>query len=171
MRHVLSSGKTVEVYFTHKYHEVPVKKYEYLDAIRTFEYDDKGQEIWSESQCPTEIKPCGTEVKIKYNGNELVAEAKCHHNDQFSKSKGRRVAYNKLTRGKGIKLQDFLNKEERKELFFKVFPQYNSECISMEEFSSMKEVVQDLSKGRMPEWANDFIAGLKNMKHLFQKKG
>ena len=185
MRYVLSTGKVVEVWFSHKREQVPIKKLEslYNHAVRTVVRDKEGNVISDEPECPTELKPVSTTCRVKVNGNELISEAKCHRNDTFSRDKGRRIAWNKLTKPadeNGIWLQDFLSKEERRELFFKVFPKYDAESYWSHEVSPLNEPEETmqqfhenpnmLQEYETPKWYSDLIRGISNAGKFLKEK-
>lgn len=180
MRFVLKSGRNVEVIFNYEYHEVPIKKLEYLYAIQSVIRDIDGN-IINTKDCPTEAKPHITKIKIKIGGSELRAEAKCHKNDIFCKDKGRKIVWSKLTKGKGIKLGDFLSKEERRELFLKVFPRYNpyfpyetqeQEQVEMQKFKETMKSWEILSNAEtnQPDWVDDIKRGISNLGSFIKEK-
>lgn len=111
MRVSLSSGKLVEVRFNYQFHEVPIKRY-----VGAF------TRLNNVHSCPTEKKPYKTSCEITLNDQYYKVTSTCHKNDQFQKLKGRLRSYNMAMRG----LNKILTKNERRELFHKVFPQFKS---------------------------------------------
>ena len=191
----LSNDLVIEVKFNHKYKEVPIKKRGFVkQPLNTVLFDkanllgplsaEQISEIscdWENQSVPTEVKPYETscEIIFRYDlstdrwrgipNQTFFSVADCHKNDNFSKLKGRKVSFSKAL--KQTHVEDgpaLLDKLDREELFFMVFPQYRVWEDTFEDYWTVEDEKQyeEWLDKEENKWLDNRIAQIETKKEM-----